>query len=94
MDRLMVSALIEARSCERFLLLGQAATDSELRRLYEGLWRSERGHYLVFIELARGLPGIDRPTIEQRWDDMLNSEAQIIAAQPPGPRMHSGVENE
>ena len=44
-DRLMVSALIEARSCERFKLLGEACEeDPELRKLYRGLWASEHGH--------------------------------------------------
>src|SRR5438067_1295990 len=43
-DRLMVSALIEARSCERFLLLSRACADAELARLYRGLWASEHGH--------------------------------------------------
>src|SRR3954453_9851080 len=40
-DRLVVSALIEARSCERFKLLGEACDDAELRKLYRGLWASE-----------------------------------------------------
>src|SRR5690606_12588232 len=46
-DRLLISALIEARSCERFWLLGQATkeTDRELHRLYDGLYKSEAGHY-------------------------------------------------
>src|SRR5215204_4080981 len=44
-DRLMISALIEARSCERFWLLGEVVEDAELRKLYRGLWASEHGHY-------------------------------------------------
>src|SRR3712207_5873272 len=52
-DRLMISALIEARSCERFALLGEACEDdAELRKLYRGLWASEHGHYRTFIQLA------------------------------------------
>ena len=52
-DRLLVSSLIEARSCERFKLLGEAtADDAELRKLYRGLWASEHGHYLSFLQLA------------------------------------------
>ncbi|MCC6357480.1 MAG: hypothetical protein IT450_01945 [Phycisphaerales bacterium] len=95
MDRLMVSALIEARSCERFELLSRNCDDRELARLYSGLWTSERGHYLSFLELARQL--LDRNTpkaaavVEQRWQEWLRIEAKIIAGQPPGPRMHSGV---
>jgi tRNA-(ms[2]io[6]A)-hydroxylase len=95
MDRLMVSALIEARSCERFELLSRHCDDRELARLYSGLWASERGHYLVFIELARALPEVGKTVaaraVEKCWGDWLDREAEIIASQPPGPRMHSGV---
>lgn len=90
-DRLMISALIEARSCERFWLLANACDDAELAKLYKGLYASEHGHYRVFLELAQSLP--DRPAIDRRWSQMLDAEAKLIAAQPPGPRMHSGVEN-
>src|SRR4051812_16483324 len=51
-DRLMISSLIEARSCERFALLGNACEDAELAKLYKGLWASEHGHYLSFLQLA------------------------------------------
>jgi tRNA 2-(methylsulfanyl)-N6-isopentenyladenosine37 hydroxylase len=88
-DRLMVSALIEARSCERFKLLGEACEeDTELRKLYRGLWASEHGHYRTFIQLAEDI----EPTqaVAKRWDAMLNAEAKIIASQAPGARMHSG----
>lgn len=94
MDRLMVSALIEARSCERFELLAQACPDAELRKLYRGLWRSERGHYLSFIDLARSLPAFvhrrGAGEVERRWSECLDFEAGLIERQPPGPRMHSG----
>ena len=55
-DRLMISSLIEARSCERFQLLGEACEDdAELKKLYRALWASEHGHYLSFIQLAEQL---------------------------------------
>lgn len=89
-DRLMISALIEARSCERFNLLGQAVEDdAELRKLYRGLWASEHGHYRTFIQLAEQL--LPANVVQKRWSEMLDAEAQIIQTQPPGPRMHSGV---
>jgi tRNA-(ms[2]io[6]A)-hydroxylase len=92
-DRLMVSALIEARSCERFKLLGEACDDdAELRKLYRGLWASEHGHYRTFIQLAGEIEPHDK--VAERWDEMLDAEAQIIAAQAPGARMHSGTEVE
>jgi tRNA-(ms[2]io[6]A)-hydroxylase len=87
-DRLMVSALIEARSCERFALLANACADREMQRLYARLFASEAGHYRVFIDLARALP--DAADIEPRWEAMLADEARIITEQAPGPGMHSG----
>ena len=88
-DRLMVSALIEARSCERFKLLGEAcADDAELRKLYQGLWASEHGHYRTFIQLAEEIQ--TREKVRRRWDQMLDAEAKIIERQVPGSKMHSG----
>ncbi|RJP35302.1 MAG: tRNA 2-methylthio-N6-isopentenyl adenosine(37) hydroxylase MiaE [Phycisphaerales bacterium] len=90
-DRLLVSALIELRSCERFALLAMGCRDDdELALLYRGLWSSERGHYRVFLELAREV-GV-AAGVEERWSDLLDAEAAIIRDQPSGPRMHSGVE--
>lgn len=89
-DRLMVSALIEARSCERFFLLGEACTDRELAKLYRGLYASEAGHYTSFIDLARQLTDLRR--VNERWEEMLESESEIIQRQAPGPRIHSGME--
>ncbi len=89
MDRLMISALIEARSSERFALLAGSAEDAELARLYRELFASEAGHYRVFIELARDLP--DAPGLDARWDFMLDREAELIAQQPADARMHSGA---
>lgn len=90
LDRLMISALIEARSCERFEVLSRNCPDEELRRLYDDLWASENGHYRIFIDLARQLPGA-ADAVEARWNEMLDAEAAIIAKQAAGPRMHSGV---
>ena len=87
-DRLMISALIEARSCERFKLLGEVCEDEELRKLYRGLWASEHGHYRTFIQLAEGV--MERAEVAARWGEMLEAEAVIIRGQTPGPRMHSG----
>ncbi len=91
-DRLMVSALIEARSCERFGVLAGACDDDELARLYSDLWSSERGHYRIFIDLSRQLPRVRRDAVDARWDDWLDAEAAILAEQRPGPRMHGGVD--
>lgn len=92
-DRLLVSSLIEARSCERFKLLAdaceQAGDDRELTKLYRGLWASEHGHYLSFLQLAEQIE--PRDVVARRWAQMLKAEAEIAKRQPPGPRMHSGV---
>ena len=91
LDRLLVSALIEARSCERFAVLMTHCEDAELAEFYRGLYFSELGHYKVFLRLARDL---ERPdACDARWHELLGAEARIIATQDPGPRMHSGVAN-
>lgn len=91
-DRLMISSLIEARSCERFKLLGEASPellDAELRKLYRELWASEAGHYLTFIQLAEQVES--RKKVEERWDFFLTAESKLIQQMPAGPRMHSSV---
>ena len=86
-DRLLISSLIEARSCERFKLLADVCGDVELAKLYKGLWASEHGHYLSFLQLAEQLQPADAVAV--RWSEMLDLEAAIIQSQPTGPRMHS-----
>ncbi len=88
LDRLLVAALIEARSCERFGVLAEASDDAELADFYRGLFHSEFGHYRVFLKLAQQID--DPETVEARWQEMLAAEARIIAAEPAGPRIHSG----
>lgn len=90
-DRLMISALIEARSCERFEILSRCCEDRHLLRIYSALWSSEKDHYVMFIELAREVAGLSdlEHDVESRWEEMLVSESRIIQEQRPGPRMHS-----
>lgn len=92
-DRLMVSALIEARSCERFEILSRRCSEEALAKVYRGLWSSEKGHYLSFIDLARQVAARlgEEEAVEARWRWMLEAEAGIIVEQRPGPRMHSWV---
>lgn len=90
MDRLMISALIEARSCERFALLASVCEDDrELHKMYDRLWASEHGHYRIFIDLAEQV--VPAKVVKKRWDAMLDAEAAIIESQSAGPRMHSWV---
>jgi tRNA 2-(methylsulfanyl)-N6-isopentenyladenosine37 hydroxylase len=90
LDRLLVSALIELRSCERFEILARhcLASDPALGRFYRRLWSSEFGHYRLFLRLGEWV--VPAYEVEARWREMLQLEAETIAAQPPGPRMHSG----
>ncbi|MGJ5815765.1 tRNA-(ms[2]io[6]A)-hydroxylase [Paludibaculum fermentans] len=88
LDRLLISALIEVRSCERFLALAEASDDRELAEFYKALYASESGHYRVFLKLARK---IAKPVVaEARWREMLLAEARILSEQEVGPRIHSG----
>lgn len=86
-DRLLVSALIEARSCERFEILARLSGDPDLEELYRNLWQSESGHYTVFLDLAMEVR--PKPTVSARWREMLEAEARIIATEPPGSCLHS-----
>jgi tRNA 2-(methylsulfanyl)-N6-isopentenyladenosine37 hydroxylase len=88
LDRLCVSALIEARSCERFSVLATEAEDEELAAFYKALHSSEMGHYKVFLKLAYKMA--PKEEVAERWQALLEAEARIIAAQPPGCRIHSG----
>lgn len=89
LDRVLISALIEVRSCERFAVLAAASDDQELAAFYEALFTSELGHYKVFLELARkmGKPA----AVEPRWQELLAAEALILEQQESGPRIHSGM---
>jgi tRNA-(ms[2]io[6]A)-hydroxylase len=91
LDRLLVSALIDARSCERFAVLARYCQDRdpELARFYQRLSSSERGHHTVFLRL--GALAVPHREVEARWREMLELEATVICAQAPGPRLHSGV---
>ncbi len=76
-ERLLFSAMIEARSCERFKVLSENIQDEELSVFYRDLMESEAGHYTTFITYARKYgTGID---VEMRWREWIEYEASIIA---------------
>lgn len=76
-ERLLFSAMIEARSCERFKVLSENITDPELSAFYRTLMESEAGHYTTFITFARKYGvGID---VETRWREWIAFEASVIA---------------
>jgi tRNA-(ms[2]io[6]A)-hydroxylase len=75
-DKLLFSALVEARSCERFKVLSEGINDADLKKFYHDLMVSEANHYTMFITLARKYAdGID---VDARWKEFLEFEADII----------------
>lgn len=76
-DRLLFSAMIEARSCERFRVLSQNIQDKELAQFYHDLMVSEAGHYTLFIGYARKYS--TEVDVDKRWKEWLDYEASIIA---------------
>lgn len=75
-DRLLFSAMIEARSCERFKVLSKNIKNERLAEFYNQLMISEAGHYTMFIGYARKF-GKD-VDVDQRWNEWLNYEATVI----------------
>jgi tRNA-(ms[2]io[6]A)-hydroxylase len=76
LDRLLFSAMIEARSCERFKVLSQNIQDKELAKFYHELMVSEAGHYTTFLGYARKYCG--ELDIEKRWQEWIDYEDGII----------------
>ena len=76
LDRLLFSAMIEARSCERFKVLSQNIQDKELAKFYHEVMVSEAGHYTTFLGYARKYCG--ELDIEKRWQEWINYEDSII----------------
>lgn len=85
-DRLLFSAMIEARSCERFRVLSENIKDKELAKFYRDLMISEAGHYTMFIGFAREYgKGID---IDKRWKEWLEYEASVITSYGKSETIH------
>lgn len=86
-EHLLMNALIEARSCERFKLLWKNLEDEELRNFYYELMVSEAGHYVNFITLARHYYPEDK--VNARWAEWLAFEAKVLSQMDVrGDRMH------
>jgi tRNA-(ms[2]io[6]A)-hydroxylase len=75
-NRLLVAALIEARSCERFKLLSEEIEDADLAKFYHTLMVSEAGHYTLFIGLARKYG--DENVVNTKWRALLEFEAEVM----------------
>ncbi len=86
-DLLLVGALIEARSCERFRLLSDHHPDSALRQTFRSLLESEARHYLVFVKLAEQQQ--ERGAVRERLQELAAAECAILEGVKPLPRIHS-----
>jgi len=85
-DRLLLAAMIEARSCERFKVLSEYVEDKELAEFYHELMISEATHYTMFIGLARKYGvGID---VEKRWQEWLSYEGTVIKSYGKAETIH------
>ncbi len=76
-DRLLFSAMVEARSCERFKVLSENIADEELRSFYRELMISEANHYTTFLAFARKY-GEGVEDVNARWQQWLNYESEVI----------------
>ncbi len=85
-NRLLVAALVEARSCERFRLLSEELEDKKLVRFYRKLMISEAGHYTMFLKFARQYG--DREIVDKKWQELLDYEASIMKELSVSNTMH------
>jgi tRNA-(ms[2]io[6]A)-hydroxylase len=76
LDQMLIMALVEARSCERFKRLSEGLEDKYLRNFYRRFMESEAGHYTLFLELAETY--VDKKIVRKRWQEWLNYEKEII----------------
>ncbi|WP_375761735.1 tRNA-(ms[2]io[6]A)-hydroxylase [Corallococcus exercitus] len=78
-DRLLVAAIIEARSCERLSLLAEGLTDPALARFYGELAQSEDGHQALFHRLAVTASNGDEASVDARLQYLLAQESRVLA---------------
>ncbi|MCH2187296.1 tRNA-(ms[2]io[6]A)-hydroxylase [Myxococcota bacterium] len=87
LDVMLVSALIEARSCERMQALSRHLPDPELAALYADLLAEEARHHGLYLAFARELA--DPETVRRRFTELAQAESQILRAEAPFPRLHT-----
>jgi len=88
MDILLISALIEARSCERFRLLADGVEDEALAEFYRSLLACEARHHGIYVDLATRLAATG--VVEDRLGELAGREAEIIAEPCDWVRLHAG----
>lgn len=87
LHKLLICALIEARSCERFRILHEHLPDEDLRQFYYKFMISEAGHYRLFLDLARNY--FAQELVRKEWLQWLQIEKDILATMPlRADRMH------
>ena len=87
LDKLLIFALIEARSCERFKRLSEGLNDKYLNNFYRRFMESEAGHYSLFIDLAEKY--IEKNKVRQRWQQWLEYESGVMKElEVRGDRIH------
>lgn len=87
LDQLLMMAMIEARSCERFKRLSEGLNDEYLRKFYRRFMESEAGHYTLFISLAETY--VDKEKVAARWGQWLTRETEVMKSlELRGDRMH------
>lgn len=87
LDKLLIFALIEARSCERFKRLSEGLEDVYFCNFYRRFMESEAGHYALFIELAETY--IDKEKVRKRWKEWLEFESGVMhGLEVRGDRIH------
>jgi tRNA-(ms[2]io[6]A)-hydroxylase len=90
-DRLLVAALIEARSCERFRLLSDALRErgpADLQALYQELLASEARHFRTFVDLAHEVARPDDAWVDGRLDVVAELEGALSARLTGLPTIH------
>lgn len=89
-DLLLIGALIEARSCERFAVLAPRLPDN-LGRFYTGLLESEARHFEHYLAFARAEGHLDDDALGKRLAELQALEADLIVSPDEQFRFHSGV---
>ena len=85
-SRLLMAAIIEARSCERFKILSENLKDKELAEFFRGLLESEAGHHALFLKFARQYQ--DRKIVDEKWEGLLTYEAEYMKTKGVLPLVH------
>ena len=85
-DRLLLAAIIEARGHERFGMIAEALPEGKMKQFYQAITRSEGKHFELFLDLATDFA--EQNTLDERLEELLQQEAEIMLKQPPVAALH------